>query len=57
MAWWSLTVRTGNTKLGEFVEVVAEMIVQVGTSKLSSELEKQKKGVATREVETGPKFI
>ena len=57
MAWWSLGVRTGNTKLGEFVEVVAEMIVQVGTSKLSSELEKQKKGVATREVETGPKFI
>ena len=40
MAWWSLGVRTENTKLVEFVEVVVEMIVQVRTSKLSSELVK-----------------
>ena len=38
MAWWSLGVRTENTKLGEFVELEVEMIVQVRTSKLSSEL-------------------
>ena len=40
MAWWSLGVRTENTKLGEFVELEVEMIVQVRTSKLSSELVK-----------------
>ena len=40
MAWWSLGVRTENTKLVEFVELEVEMIVQVRTSKLSSELVK-----------------
>ena len=40
MAWWSLGVRTENTKLVEFVEREVEMIVQVRTSKLSSGLVK-----------------
>ena len=40
MAWWSLGVRTENTKLVEFVELEVEMIVLVRTSKLSSGLVK-----------------
>ena len=57
MAWWSLGVRTENAKLVEFVEREVEMIVQVRTSKLSCGLVKAEVSLATREVETGPKFI